>query len=69
MKIAIFGTGDYCKRFSTYLNYEEIVFYIDNDKKKQESYIDGKKIYAPLDAPYSMCDKVVKSFNSCWSSG
>lgn len=59
MRVAIFGTGDYCKRFSMYLKREEIVFYIDNDKKKQENYIDGKKIYDPLDAPYSVCDKIV----------
>lgn len=59
MKVAIFGTGDCCRRFTTYLKDDEIVFYIDNDKEKQKGYMKGKRIYSPQDAPYSMCDRII----------
>lgn len=59
MKAAVFGTGDCCRRFSEYIKNVEIVFYIDNDKEKQKGYMNGKRIYSPQDAPYSICDIII----------
>lgn len=59
MKLYIFGTGNYYRRISKYINREEIVALIDNNPQKRNTFIDGKNVILPEDADFEACDFVV----------
>lgn len=59
MKLAIFGTGNYFLDCYPYLNSEDVLFLVDNDEKKWDKTIQGKKVYSPVRAPYHQCDYIL----------
>ena len=59
MKYAIWGTGKYYEKYKCYINAEDVLFLIDNDKDKWGEKIDGKEILAPEQADYEKCDFVL----------
>lgn len=58
MKVAIFGTGSYYKRFRKYFDKIQIVYVIDNDRKKQGVVLNGNHIYAPNQVDFALCDYI-----------
>lgn len=54
MKIIIFGTGDYYKKYKKWFRTEDIVTLIDNDPGKHGSHIDGHCVLFPSEAV--LCD-------------
>lgn len=55
MKILLFGTGDYYRKYRDWFRHEDILGLIDNDEKKCGAVIDGYPVYLPweaLDLPY-----------------
>lgn len=54
MKIIIFGTGDYYKKYKKWFRTEDIVALIDNDPGKQGNLIDGHYVLYPSEAV--LCD-------------
>ncbi len=59
MKIYIFGTGYHYRRILKYMNEDDILALIDNDKEKQNTFINGKKVISPEKANFELCDFVV----------
>ena len=58
MNVAIFGTGSYYKRFRKYFDKIQIVYVIDNDRKKQGVVLNGNHIYAPNQVDFALCDYI-----------
>lgn len=54
MRIIIFGTGDYYKKYKKWFRTEDIVALIDNDLGKQGNQIDGHCVLSPSEAV--LCD-------------
>ena len=59
MKYILFGTGDYYKRFRHWFAGRDVVAVLDNDEKKQGTYIDQYSIIAPADICSLEYDAVV----------
>lgn len=59
MRIIVFGTGTYYKRFKKYIDNEEIIFLVDNDNTKIGSCIDGIPICNPSQIERSTYDYVL----------
>lgn len=47
MRIAVWGSGYYYKKFKKYIRMEDVAYIIDNDEKKVGSFIDEKEIKSP----------------------
>lgn len=47
IKVIIFGTGEYYKRYNKWLELADIVALLDNDSSVQGTFIDGVKVYSP----------------------
>ncbi|MBD5493225.1 MAG: glycosyltransferase family 4 protein [Lachnospiraceae bacterium] len=58
MKILLFGTGDYYRKYKSWFKQEEIIGLIDNDETKQGTLIDGYKVYLPCEAAGLLYDCV-----------
>lgn len=57
MKILLFGTGDYYRKYRKWFRKEDIVALIDNNQNKSGTYLDNFIIYLPEDAiklPYDI---------------
>lgn len=57
MKILLFGTGDYYRKYRKWFRKEDIVALIDNNQNKRGTYLDNFIIYLPEDAikvPYDI---------------
>ncbi len=64
-KIIIYGAGDYGKRILDYIPTEDILFYIDQDKNKQEEGYWGFKVLSVKEAlPYTADCKVILALSS-----
>lgn len=48
MKIVIFGTGDYYQKNISRFESESVVALLDNNPEKEDTYLNGKKVYSPL---------------------
>lgn len=59
MKILLFGTGDYYRKYKDWIRQENILGLIDNDKKKSGSVIDGYPVYLPQEAVFLSYDCIV----------
>lgn len=59
MKILLFGTGDYYRKYREWFRREDIKGLIDNDENKQGILIDGFQVYLPCTAVYLEYDCVV----------
>ncbi len=59
MKILLFGTGDYYRKYREWFRQEDIIGLIDNDEKKHGTQIDGYKVYLPGEAVKLPYDCVV----------
>lgn len=59
MKYAIWGTGKYFSQCVHYINWEDVLFLIDNNEKKWGSMISGKMVYRPAEADYEKCDYIL----------
>ncbi len=49
MKILIFGTGEYYRRYKKWFVNSDILALLDNSEQKQNTYIDGLKVLSPKD--------------------
>lgn len=58
MKIILFGTGDYYHKFRDWFYDTDIVCLLDNNEQKQNTLIDGKRVYAPIIGLKMEYDKV-----------
>jgi len=59
MKILLFGTGDYYRKYREWFRQEDIIGLIDNDESKHATQIDGHKVYLPREAVKLPYDCVV----------
>ena len=59
MKYLLFGTGNYYQRYKKWFEHENVVALIDNNKKIQNTYLDGKKIVSPNEAVKLEYDVIV----------
>ena len=59
MKVIIFGTGQIYKNYKQWIPKKEIVFFIDNDVKKQGQYFDGFLVTRPEDVLNADYDKII----------
>lgn len=59
-RIIVFGTGNVYRWSSDILKeYTEIILFIDNDKSKWDTYLDGKKIVSPVSDVNEQYDYIV----------
>lgn len=47
MRVLIFGTGNYYKRYKKWFSKQEVVAILDNAVEKQNTILDGIKVYSP----------------------
>jgi glycosyltransferase involved in cell wall biosynthesis len=59
MKFLLFGTGDYYERYKKWFNKDDIVALLDNSPSKQNTLIDGIRVFAPDDGIKSEYDCIV----------
>lgn len=59
MKLIIFGTGNYYRKYSKWFMPENIVAVIDNDEKKQGTFIDGHLVQSPLEVCQNDYDLII----------
>ncbi len=59
MKILLFGTGDYYRKYREWFSPEDVLGLIDNDESKRGTFIDGYKIYLPYEAVNLPYDGIV----------
>lgn len=59
MKCLIFGTGEYYNRYKKWLAKEEVVALLDNSSAKQNTFIDGIEVLAPVDGVKFIFDAVI----------
>ena len=59
MKILLFGTGDYYRKYREWFKSKDILGLIDNDESKRGTLIDGYKIYLPREAVSLVYDYIV----------
>lgn len=59
MKYALFGTGDYYKRFKHWFANREVAAILDNDPRKQGTVLDGYPVINPKDINSIEYDAVV----------
>lgn len=59
MKILLFGTGDYYRKYRDWLRKEDILGLIDNDENKRGTLIDGYTVYLPREAAELPYDCIV----------
>lgn len=59
MKLLLFGTGDYYKKYKKWFRPEDVVALIDNDERKQGTEIDGYRVLSPQQAVLCNYDNIV----------
>ena len=59
MKILVFGTGNYYSQYKQYINMEDVLFFLDNNKEKWGKKLDQKLIVSPHEVDYRECDFVL----------
>lgn len=59
MKIAIWGTGTYYKKYISYICEDAIEYIVDTDIKKQGTYIGDRLIQAPESLDADSCDYIL----------
>lgn len=59
MRLIVFGTGEYFRKYSGFIKDEEIVAFADNDEGKQGSMLDGRLVVSVQDAISYDYDKVL----------
>lgn len=59
MKVVVFGTGMIYQQNSAWIPVDDIVTFIDNDSKKQGSYLNGVQINAPEYILHISYDKII----------
>ena len=47
MKVLIFGTGDYYRKYIKWFKKEDVIALLDNDCRKQGSLLDGFEVLSP----------------------
>ena len=59
MKILLFGLGNYYNKYSKWINLEDVVGLIDNDKRKIGTIIDGYRVISPYEVNQVEYDIIV----------
>ena len=59
MRILLFGTGDYYRKYRDWFRREDILGLVDNDENKRGTLVDGYKVYLPQEAVQLSFDCVV----------
>ncbi len=59
MKIAIWGTGKYYKKYISYIHEDAIEYIVDSDVNKQGTFIDNRVICAPESIDLDVCDYIL----------
>lgn len=59
MKLLVFGTGEYYRRFKKWLANQDIAALIDNSPEKQNTVMDGKEVLSPQEGVCRAFDAVV----------
>ena len=59
MKILLFGTGDYYRKYKSWFKPQDIIGLIDNDETKRGTLLDGYEVYLPREAVGLFYDCIV----------